>query len=89
MKTWTKIFLGICAVGACNVATTGYRAEVGYYEGRDEKWHIGEPKSRDDCTREAFGMYYRMNEESSGRAFFWAWLVVNIADPDHFISQVR
>lgn len=51
-----------------------YMAEVGYYEGRETKWHIGRPTTREECTREAIGMFNRMNEEDSGRAFSWACL---------------
>jgi hypothetical protein len=41
-----------------------YSAEVGYYEGTTQRWHIGQPKSRSDCTAEAIGMYNRLNRES-------------------------
>ena len=52
-----------------------YSAEVGYYEGTTERWHIGQPTSRKDCTAEATGMYNRFNYEKSGRAFSWACLL--------------
>jgi hypothetical protein len=52
-----------------------YSAEVGYYEGEQRRWHIGEPRSREECTAEAINMYNRLNRESPGRAFSWACLL--------------
>jgi hypothetical protein len=63
-----------------------YSAEVGYYEGTTQRWHIGQPKSRSDCTAEAIGMYNRLNYESAGRAFSWACLLTR---DGRYISRHR
>ena len=82
-------------IGACLLLVmcrdaTQYRAEVGYHEGSDEKWHIGHPQDRrEDCTAEAIGMYNRLNAEKPGRAFSWACLVVDASAPNRFKSRVR
>ena len=34
---------------------TDYSAEVGYYEGRVTRWHIGEPTTREECTSDSTG----------------------------------
>ena len=63
-----------------------YSAEVGYYEGTAERWYIGQPKSRSECTAEAIGMYNRLNHEKPGRAFSWACLLTR---DGRYISRHR
>jgi hypothetical protein len=83
--------IGICLLLAFCDSPIGdrYRAEVGYHEGSSERWHIGEPKSREDCTNEAIWLYDKLNREKDGRAFSWACLYVHAAQPDRFIGRVR
>jgi hypothetical protein len=60
---------------SCCFSEDHYSAEVLYYEGTTERWHIGQPKSRNDCTAEAIAMYVRLNDEKPGRAFSWACML--------------
>jgi hypothetical protein len=63
-----------------------YRAEVGYYEGTEQRWYVGSDKSRDDCTSEAIGLYNSLNARSQGRAFSWACRKMN---GERFLERVR
>jgi len=84
------IITGIVAVFAItqmgSFAPDKYSAEVGYYEGDQQRWHIGQPKSREECTAEAINMYNRLNRESPRRAFSWACLLTR---DGRYISRHR
>src|SRR5262245_37470603 len=38
----------------------------GLLAGKNKQWHIGDPKSREDCTSEAVTMYHQLNRQSVG-----------------------
>jgi hypothetical protein len=86
-RFWSSagILLAIALVLGCS-GEDQYSAEVGYYEGTMERWYIGQPKSRSQCTSEAIGMYNRLNYEKPGRAFSWACLLTR---DGRYISRHR
>lgn len=63
-----------CGLTGC-VFGDRYSSEVGWYEGRSERWDIsGDYDSLDACRAAAIGQFNRINAESPGRAFSWACL---------------
>ena len=79
------IFAFSLFLSACWESYT-YRAEVGYFEGAEQRWFVGSDKSRDDCQTEAINRYNALNRESPGRAFSWACRQMS---GDQFITRVR
>lgn len=64
-----------------------YRAEVGYYEGSQERWYVGSDKSYDACISEATSYFNSLNTPSNPkRAFSWACRKMR---GEEFLDRVR
>jgi hypothetical protein len=63
-----------------------YRAEVGYYEGGEQRWYVGPDQSRDECQSSAINRFNALNRESPGRAFSWACRKMQ---GERFLERVR
>jgi hypothetical protein len=71
------VFCGMvgAALGGCDYLPGyyTYNAEVGYYEGGQQKWYIGSAKSYDGCIAEAASYFDSLKSPSNPkRAFTWA-----------------
>jgi hypothetical protein len=63
------------ALGGCDYLPGyyTYKAEVGYYEGGQQKWYIGSAKSYNDCIAEATSYFDSLKSPSNPkRAFTWS-----------------
>ena len=67
-----KVTVGAVVAGLAWACSPDYRAEVGYHEGTEERWYVGERKNYQGCMDEAIRMFNRINSETPGRAFSWA-----------------
>ena len=64
-----------------------YRAEVGYYNGSEKAWYVGESKSHDACISEAQSYFRSLNTPSNpSRAFSWACRKMQ---GEEFLDRVR
>jgi hypothetical protein len=73
VKSLTALAAMSPLLAACDVpGVYTYRAEVGYYQGSEQRWFVGSDKSYDACLSEAAAYFNNLNREHAGRAFSWA-----------------
>lgn len=63
-----------------------YRAEVGYYEGSERTWYVGQDKNYQACIDEATAYYRSLNDKRPNRAFSWACRKM---EGEKFLDRVR
>lgn len=63
-----------------------YRAEVGYHDGPQDAWYVGQSTSYDACISEATSYFNRMNAATPTRAFSWACRKMR---GEEFLGRVR
>ena len=73
----TMLFCGLvgAGLGGCDYLPGyyTYKAEVGYYEGGQQKWYIGSAKSYSECIAEATSYFDSLKTPSNPkRAFTWS-----------------